>query len=156
MKPMERQVYINSVCYPEKDTKISIFDSSVILGDTIAESTGTFKHKPFKLDRHIERFYMSLRLMCVNPEIEPQEMEEVIIEVLEKNLQFLPEDEEYRIVHRISRGAYHSPDEAFLTSTPYCIISVTRFNGKKIGKGKPGEITKILLQAWEKRSTCIQ
>ncbi len=38
--------------------------------------------------------------------------------------------------------------EAFLTSTPNCILPVTRFNGQPIGDGKPGEIFRFLLSAW--------
>lgn len=39
-------------------------------------------------------------------------------------------------------------DEAFFTATPFCIVSCTRFNGKPIGNGEPGPITKKLTQAW--------
>lgn len=39
-------------------------------------------------------------------------------------------------------------DEAFLTSTPYCIVSATKINGLAIGDGKPGKITGQLLKAW--------
>ncbi len=30
-------------------------------------------------------------------------------------------------------------DEAFLASTPYCLMSVTKINGTRVGTGKPGE-----------------
>jgi branched-chain amino acid aminotransferase len=39
-------------------------------------------------------------------------------------------------------------DEAFLTSTPYCLMPVTKINGVPIGDGKPGPITRRLLAAW--------
>ncbi len=39
-------------------------------------------------------------------------------------------------------------DEAFLTSTPYCLMPVTRINGTAIGDGKPGVMTRRLLRAW--------
>ena len=39
-------------------------------------------------------------------------------------------------------------DEAYLTSTPNCILPVTRFNKKPIGSGKPGAIFQKLLAAW--------
>jgi branched-subunit amino acid aminotransferase/4-amino-4-deoxychorismate lyase len=41
-------------------------------------------------------------------------------------------------------------DEAFLTSTPNCILPVTRFNKKPIGGGEPGAIFQKLLAAWNK------
>ena len=39
-------------------------------------------------------------------------------------------------------------DEAFFTSTPYCIMPATKFNGLEIGDGQVGQITKKLLAAW--------
>ena len=39
-------------------------------------------------------------------------------------------------------------DEAFLTSTPYCLMPVSRINGQIIGDGKPGPIFRRLLEAW--------
>jgi branched-subunit amino acid aminotransferase/4-amino-4-deoxychorismate lyase len=38
--------------------------------------------------------------------------------------------------------------EAFTTSTPYCLMPVTRINGVPIGDGKPGPMAKRLLAAW--------
>jgi branched-chain amino acid aminotransferase len=45
---------------------------------------------------------------------------------------------------------YHAvnADEAFLTSTPYCLMPVTKINGLAIGDGKPGPIFRRLLDAW--------
>ena len=42
----------------------------------------------------------------------------------------------------------YNADEAFVTSTPFCLIPAVTLNGLKIGDGKPGEITKSLLQKW--------
>jgi branched-subunit amino acid aminotransferase/4-amino-4-deoxychorismate lyase len=39
-------------------------------------------------------------------------------------------------------------DEAFLTSTPYCLMPVSRINGHAIGDGTPGPIYRRLLEAW--------
>ena len=39
-------------------------------------------------------------------------------------------------------------DEAFLTSTPYCMMPVTRINGTPIGDGRPGPMFHRLMQAW--------
>jgi branched-chain amino acid aminotransferase len=39
-------------------------------------------------------------------------------------------------------------DEAFFTSTPYCIMPATKFNGLPVGDGQVGPVTKRLLQAW--------
>jgi len=39
-------------------------------------------------------------------------------------------------------------DEVFFTSTPYCIMPATRFNGLDVGNGEVGPVTQALLAAW--------
>ena len=41
--------------------------------------------------------------------------------------------------------------EVLLTSTPPCLLPATRFNGHKIGDGRPGPIFRRLLAAWSDR-----
>jgi len=39
-------------------------------------------------------------------------------------------------------------EEALLTSTPFCVMPVTRINGEQIGNGNPGPIYRRLIDAW--------
>ncbi len=39
-------------------------------------------------------------------------------------------------------------EEAFLTSTPFCMLPATRINGTPIGDGRPGPLFRRLLAAW--------
>lgn len=39
-------------------------------------------------------------------------------------------------------------DEMLLTSTPSCLLSAVRFNGRPIGTGQPGAVYRRLLEAW--------
>jgi branched-subunit amino acid aminotransferase/4-amino-4-deoxychorismate lyase len=39
-------------------------------------------------------------------------------------------------------------DEAFLSSTPYALAPVTRFNGSPVGQGMAGPIYRAILSAW--------
>jgi branched-subunit amino acid aminotransferase/4-amino-4-deoxychorismate lyase len=41
-----------------------------------------------------------------------------------------------------------SAEEAFLASTPYCLMPVTRINGVTIGSGLPGAVFQRLIAAW--------
>lgn len=43
-------------------------------------------------------------------------------------------------------------DELLLTSTPSCILPVTRLNGRAVGMGLPGELFAQLLAAWSARA----
>ncbi|REJ83264.1 MAG: branched-chain amino acid aminotransferase [Planctomycetota bacterium] len=42
-------------------------------------------------------------------------------------------------------------DEAFLATTPVCVMPVTRINGSDIGDGKPGPVVARLQAAWSER-----
>lgn len=57
----------------------------------------------------------------------------------------------------IGIGFVHAPvtpedlarsDEAFLTSTPTCLLPVTRFNRAPVGTGRPGPVFQKLMDAW--------
>ena len=39
-------------------------------------------------------------------------------------------------------------DEAFFTSTPFCVLPITKINGSPIGTGKPGPMVEKLHQLW--------
>ena len=100
----ERQVYISGKFVPESSASISIFDSAVLLGDCITESTRTFRHQPFLLEEHIDRLYKSLKVCRVNPGMTPDEMTAVTLEVLDRNRGVMGPDDDCWIVHNISRG----------------------------------------------------
>lgn len=101
---MARQVYISGRMVPETEAKISIFDSAIMLADTVTESTRTFRHKPFKLEHHIERLYRSLKLTHIDPGMSAEKMLQTTLEVFEANLDNYAEHEDCWIVHNISRG----------------------------------------------------
>ncbi len=44
----------------------------------------------------------------------------------------------------------YGADEAFVTTTSYCLLPVGSLNGRPIGKDRPGPITRQLLQAWNR------
>ena len=48
----------------------------------------------------------------------------------------------------LTPGDVASADEVFLTSTPSCLLPVTRLDGRRIGRGTPGDIFRRLLAAW--------
>jgi branched-chain amino acid aminotransferase len=101
---MTRLVYLSGDWVPEQDAKISIFDAAIMLADTVTESTRTFRHIPFRLDDHIERLYLSLKLTRIDPGMSAAEMTRVTLEVLERNLVNDAPHEDCWIVHNISRG----------------------------------------------------
>ncbi len=101
---MARQVYISGRMVLEAEAKISIFDSAIMLADTVTESTRTFRHTPFKLEQHVERLYRSLKLTRIDPGMSARQMMRTTLDVLEANLDNYGESDDCWIVHNISRG----------------------------------------------------
>ncbi len=99
-----RQVYLSGEMLAEEDAKISIFDSAVLLGDTVTESTRTFAHKPFKLEAHVERLFKSLKVTRIDPGCDAAAMVRISREVLDANLASSAPHEDCWLVHNISRG----------------------------------------------------
>ena len=105
-----RIVYLSGQMVPEVDAKISIFDSAVMLGDCVTESTRTFAHKPFRLNDHIDRLYRSLKVTRIDVGHSPEEMTQITRDVLQANLHALTPADDCWIVHNISRGLLkHGP-----------------------------------------------
>lgn len=102
--PSKHQVYINGTLYAPDQATISVFDSAVMLGDMVTESTRTFNHVPFKLDTHIDRLYKSLKVTRIDPGMTPAALKQVTLDVLQTNLPHVPPGEDVWIVHNISRG----------------------------------------------------
>jgi branched-chain amino acid aminotransferase len=100
----QRLVYLSGQMVPESEAKISIFDSAVMLGDCLTESTRTFRHQPFRLDEHITRLYRSLKVCRVDPGLSPAELTRVTLDVLEANRPLMGPGDDCWIVHNISRG----------------------------------------------------
>src|SRR5262245_14339405 len=135
-KTSHHLVYINGALVPREEAKISVFDSAVMLGDTVTESTRTFAHKPFKLEQHIARLYKSLKITRINPGMTSDEMLELSLHVLEANQHLLAPDEDCWLVHNISRGLsvagadptiQHSPATIIIFTQPMILTDWARF-----------------------------
>lgn len=118
----ERLVYISGEYYPEADAKVSVFDSAVMLGDCVTESTRTFAHQPFKLQAHVERLYKSLKVCRFEAGMSVDQMVALSLEVLERNLPCYDESMDLWLVHNISRGAYPPTGDQSTKRLPTVII----------------------------------
>ena len=100
----ERRVYLSGSIVAESEARISIFDSAVMLGDSLTESTRTFRHMPFRLDDHIARLYKSLKVARVDPGMSPKDLTKITLNVLDANRSLMGPQDDCWIVHNISRG----------------------------------------------------
>ena len=118
----ERIIYLNGNFVPESEAKVSIFDAGFRAGDGVYEATRTFNHKLFRLREHLNRLYGSLRYVRIDCGLKMEEMEQLSLEVLERNKGLLGEGDDYALWHVISRGLTGPiAGERRATVTIYCI-----------------------------------
>jgi branched-chain amino acid aminotransferase len=131
----ERVVHLSGALVPESAARISIFDSAIMLGDCVTESTRTFRHRPFRLEDHLARLYKSLKVCRIDPGLSPAEMREATLRLLEANRPLLGPDDDYWIVHNISRGltkpgpnpAQRNPATIMIFNSPMDLRGWARF-----------------------------
>ena len=104
MPTRENIAYFNGQLLPEKDVGIPIRDRGFIYGDAVFDATRTFNGRTFKLREHIHRLYNSLRYLRIDPGIDPAEMEQQSLAVVNHNYPLLPPGQDLWVMQRISRG----------------------------------------------------
>lgn len=109
----QRVVYFNGEYVVESEARVSIFDSALMFGDMAFEMTRTYNQEPFRLRHHLERLYGSLRLLEIDCGLTIDEMEQVSIECLAKNIPTESSDMDWQIMHDVSRGPLPVYESAF-------------------------------------------
>jgi len=99
-----RVVWFNGELVPEKEAKVSIYDSALMFGDVVFEMTRTFNKEQFKLREHLERLYAGIKILRIPVKMKIDEMMDAIQEVMAANDPFFKEDDEHRIMINITRG----------------------------------------------------
>ena len=101
---MSRLVYMNGKFFPETEAKISIYDSALMFGDMVFEMTRSYNKKTFKLRKHLERLYLSIKSASIPISMSIDEMEQACLETIEKNEPFFEKQDEHRLLINVSRG----------------------------------------------------
>lgn len=99
-----RLVYFNGNLVPESEAKISVYDSALMFGDMVFEMTRSFNKQQFKLREHIDRLYSGLKILRINVDISPDEMELACHQIVEANEHLFADDDEHRLMIDVSRG----------------------------------------------------
>ena len=86
--PEEKIVYFNGVMTPACQVALSIYDRGFLYGDAVFDATRTFGGKTFRLDRHIDRLYNSLRYLRIDVGMSKAEMTEATEAVVAHNYPF--------------------------------------------------------------------
>ena len=107
----EKIVYFNGDFLPENQVGISIYDRGFLYGDAVFDATRTFAGQTFRLDRHINRLYDSLRYLRIDMSMSKAEMTEATEAVVAHNHPLLPAGQDMWVMQRISRGV-EAPNRA--------------------------------------------
>ena len=100
----ERLVYLNGQFIPEKEAKISIFDSALMFGDMVFEMTRSFNKKQFRLREHLERLYAGIKILRIPLKTTIEELENICYEVIKRNDPLFTKTDEHRLMINVSRG----------------------------------------------------
>ena len=101
---MSRLVYLNGQFIPEKEAKISIFDSALMFGDMVFEMTRSFNKKQFRLREHLERLYAGIKILRIPLKTTIEELENICYEVIKRNDPLFTKTDEHRLMINVSRG----------------------------------------------------
>ena len=101
--------YLNGEFLNLKDAKISPLDRGFLFGDSIYEVFAAYDKKAFRIEEHLDRFYINLKEIKLTVNISRQELKNIIELVIQKN------DLSNQIIYlQISRGyeeiRNHVPD----------------------------------------------
>jgi len=106
------KIYINGKFYKRKDAKISVFDSSTMLGDGIWDSLRYHNNNFVFLKEHLDRLYKDAKLIDLKIHLTRKKLSEALIKTIQINK--MKTDVHLRII--VSRG---------IKSTPYQSPKVT-------------------------------
>ena len=106
------KIYINGKFYKRKDAKISVFDSSTMLGDGIWDSLRYHNNNFIFLKEHLDRLYKDAKLIDLKIHLTRKKLSEALIKTIQINK--MKTDVHLRII--VSRG---------IKSTPYQSPKVT-------------------------------
>ncbi len=106
------KIYINGKFYKRKDAKISVFDSSTMLGDGIWDSLRYHNDNFIFLKEHLDRLYKDAKLIDLKIHLNRKKLSEALIKTIQINK--MKTDVHLRII--VSRG---------IKSTPYQSPKVT-------------------------------
>src|SRR5947199_10015596 len=91
---------------PASQAHLAIFDAGVVLGATVTEMTRTFHRRPWRLDRHLDRLFRSLRYTRMDIGLSKEKLAAVSCELVAHNAQLLGDGDELGVSHFVTAGEF--------------------------------------------------
>jgi len=82
---LDPDVYIDGKFYPKSEAKVSVFDHGLLYGDGVFEGIRAYNGRVFKLERHIERLFMSAKAISLDIGRTEDQVCQAILETLRRN-----------------------------------------------------------------------
>ncbi len=99
-----RKVYFNGKMVAERDAKVSIYDSALMFGDMVFEMTRSFNKTQFKLEEHVDRLMLGMKILHIDIGMTRHGIIEACEETIEANKSVFKDDDEHRLMIDVSRG----------------------------------------------------
>src|SRR4051794_111324 len=104
MTDFEPMVFLRDNMVPASQAKISFYDLGLIMGATITDLARTYRHKPFRLEDHLVRFYESCKYARIQPKISREQTHQISLDLIQHNSQALRPEDDLAIVYFITPG----------------------------------------------------
>ena len=82
---MENIVYVKGEWVPQSQAKVSILDHGLLYGDGVFEGIRAYNGRIFKLEKHVDRLFLSAKALDIQIGKSKVEMAELILEACRKN-----------------------------------------------------------------------
>ena len=80
-------LYVNGEYVKKSEAVISVYDSGFQHGDGVYEGIRAYDRRIYMMDEHIKRLYESCKTLDINIGISPDEMTEIVKELVKRNLE---------------------------------------------------------------------
>ena len=100
----ERIIWHNGEFKPESEARFSVYDSALMFGDMAFEMCRTFNKQTFKLDEHLQRLFMSLKILEIDISYSYDQLYYEHENLILHNRHHWKEDDEIRSLINVSRG----------------------------------------------------
>src|SRR5947199_4075142 len=91
---------------PASQAHLAIFDAGVVLGATVTEMTRTFRHRPWRLEQHLDRLFRSLRYTRMDVGMTKEELAAVSEQLVAHNAGLIDAADELGLIHFVTAGEY--------------------------------------------------
>jgi branched-chain amino acid aminotransferase len=102
----EALVYLNGQVVPASQAHVAIFDTGIVQGATVTEMTRTFRHRPWRLDAHLDRLFRSLRYTRMDIGLSKEQVAAISEKLVANNARLVHPDDELGLIQFVTAGEH--------------------------------------------------